>query len=135
MKEVMMFVSEDGKEFWNREECLAWEKERKEADIRILETCMEMMPHYVTDAVSLYLPYGSDEDVAWAVRPRYMADINIINAYTKTVIHERADLTADDVGKLIFLNFGREKEQCAVFRAKKLLADIKEAFQTVAAKV
>ena len=126
------YVSIDGKEFKTEEECRLWENSYKGT----LTASMKQIPLYETNGDSAYLPGGQEDDEVWILRPRNFEDIKVINAYTDELCCGcKANLTQDDVGKLIALNFGYDHDWCGIYRVDEYLEHVKKAYEKFASKV
>lgn len=108
---ITTYVSIDGKEFNNQEDCEAWEKSYRGT----LEASIQSIKKINVSANDIGLPYASDDYEVWVVKPQSMEEITLINAYTDCVTCHSADtITADMIGKEIALNFGYERDYCDV---------------------
>lgn len=106
-----VFVAADGKEFDNEKDCLEWEKSYG----CTLEASMKDIHKITVSPVALGLPYSSDDDEVWLIKPTSLADVTLINAYIKYCTGDNANmLTASMIDDYVVLNFGCCRDWCDV---------------------
>ena len=105
-----IFVSVDGKEFKNEEDCKAWESSYKGT----LAASWKQLKKINVNSVELGLPWSSDDHECYAIRPKDIEKITLINAYihSSTGGNGPITLTAQQIGQLIVLNFGYDHDYC-----------------------
>ena len=104
-----IFVSVDGKEFKNEADCKTWEASYKGT----LAESWRQMKKIEVNSVELGLPWSSDDHECYAIRPKDIDEITLINAYINSSTGQGAvTLAADMIGKLIILNFGYDHDYC-----------------------
>lgn len=128
-----IYVSVDGKEFKTEEECKMWENSYKGtlaasfAEIQKVEACSS----------SLGLPYSNDDQECYAIKPKDLNEITLINAYIQSSTYDNIGqiLTAKHIGKLVVLNFGYDHDYCDVYLLEdhiksitKCIADLEDKF-------
>lgn len=127
VKEVVVkteYIAKDGKVFTNKEDCEKWEKSFN----CTLSESMKRIPYVETDGEEVYLPGGNCDDTVWVIRPRDIEDIALINAYTKYIYKHDVNLTHEDIGKLIALNFGWDNDGCYAYKLEEYLEEIKSSY-------
>ena len=121
------YIAIDGTVFATKEMCEQWEKSYK----CTLNCSMAKIPHIVTNGEDAYLQCGQCDEEVWIIKPRDFADIKVINAYVEEMCFGcRADLTHEDIGKLIALNFSYDHDWCGVYKVDKYLNDIKKQYES-----
>lgn len=126
------YVAVDGTVFASRENCEKWEKSYE----CTLTQSMKAIPHIETNGETAYLQGGNDSDEVWIVKPRDFEDIKIINAYTETLCYGcKSNLTQDDIGKMIALNFGYDHDWCGVYRLEGYLESIRNTYEKFENKI
>lgn len=127
MKQVVVkteYIAVDGTVFTDKEQCEKWEKSFK----CTLTKAMKQIPHVETFAEKAHIPCSNYDENVWVLKPRNFEDIKVINAYTEHCCGYNADLTQDDIGMLLALNFGYDYDWCDVLKIEKYLAEIKKAY-------
>ena len=70
------------------------------------------------------------DDEVWIIKPRDFEDIKVINAYTEaTCCGCKANLTQEDIGKLIAMNFGYDHDWCGIYKVDEYLNSIKNQYE------
>ena len=115
------YIAIDGTIFRTKEECEQWEK-----SYECTLTCsMKKIPHIETNGEDAYLQCGNCDDEVWIIKPRDFEDIKVINAYTEaTCCGCKANLTQEDIGKLIAMNFGYDHDYCSCYIVEELIKEI-----------
>lgn len=119
-KEV--YISCDGREFDNKEDCLLWEKSYAVT----MQKSFESLDPIEIDATEYMIPYGNSDDNAFAVFPRSLDDIVVLNAYISHKTDYTTPLDAQCIGKVVILNFGYDFDYCDVFIYEEQIALAKE---------
>lgn len=123
-EKIITYVSDDGQEFASEESCREWENSYKGT----LWKAFNVIPHIETNGDDSYIQSSNYDDCVWVLKPRNFEDIKVINAYTKTFVGESADLTQDDIGILLMINFGYDNDWCDVYRVDNYLKKIQNTF-------
>lgn len=132
VEKKVVYIAADGKEFATEDLCREWEK----SYMYTLETSFKTIPHIEVEAINAYLPYGSDDHEAYVIKPRNFDDIVVINAFVEMVTcGYKTDLTQDDIGKIIMLNFGYDRDYCDVYYMEDHLQKIKTTYENFVAKL
>lgn len=124
IQKVITYISEDGLEFSSEENCREWENSYRGTLCKTLNK----IPHIETNGDSSYLQGGQEDDCVWVFKPRNFEDIKVINAYTETFTGTSADLTQDDIGVLLMIDFGYDYDWCDVYRVDNYLKKIQNTF-------
>ena len=123
-KVITLYVSIDGKEFENEEDCKAWEKSYRGT----LEMSIKTIKKVNADAYALGLCNGSCDDEVWVLKPNNLNEVVLINAYIDCVTGNNGqNLTADMIGKGIALNFGYDRDYCDVYVLEDHIKSIEKA--------
>lgn len=118
-----IFVSIDGREFNSEADCKEWEASYKGT----LAASWKQMKKIEVNSGDLGLPYASDDYECYAIRPKSLDEITLINAYIKSsTFNDAVTLTADVIGKLIVLNFGYDHDYCDWYIMEDLLKRISD---------
>lgn len=125
------YIAIDGTVFRTKEECEQWEKSYK----CTLTCSMKKIPHIETNGEDAYLQCSNCDENVWVLKPRNFEDIKVINAYTEHCCGCNANLTQDDIGTLLALNFGYDYDWCDVLKIKKYLAEINKAYNEFENKI
>jgi hypothetical protein len=88
------------------------------------------IPHIVTNGYSAYIQNGNLDDEVWIMRLRNSEDIKAISAYANTISDGRCnlDLTDEDIGKLIALDFSNDLCWCECTKIKEYLEAINSTY-------
>lgn len=105
-----IYVSVDGKEFFNEADCKEWEKSYKGT----LEASWKLVKKLEVNDCDLGLPWACDDHECYVIKPKDLEEIALINAYIKCVTGDNGILTTQHIGKLVALNFGYDREFCDV---------------------
>lgn len=129
VKEVVVrteYIAVDDTVFKTKEDCEQWEKSYK----CTLSNSMKKIPHIETNGEDAYLQCGNYDEEVWIVKPRDFEDIKVINAYTETMYYGcKANLTQEDIGKMIALNFGYDHDWCGIYKLDECLNNIKKQYE------
>lgn len=121
----VVYVSVDGKEFEHKEACLEWEKSNEEC----LRRSFEAIPQIKTDGERAF--WGHSDYEVILIRPRNLEDITVINDF-RTLINDHEDyihnLTQDDIGKNIVLNFGFDRQYCDIYRVDSFVKEFNDTY-------
>ena len=123
-EKIITYVSDDGLEFVSEENCREWENSYR----CTLRKALKEIPHIETNGDDSYIQGGKYDDYVWVFKPRNFEDIKVINAYTETFTGTSADLTQDDIGVLLMINFGYDYDWCDVYRVDNYLKKIQNTF-------
>jgi hypothetical protein len=115
-----IYVSVDGKEFENEADCRAWETSYRgtlEASWKLIEK----KEVYDTD---FGIPWSSEDHECYAIKPKSLDEIVLINAYIKATTGDDGRLTTKHIGELIVLDFGYDHDYCCFWVLSDQLAKI-----------
>lgn len=126
-----IYVSVDGREFKNEVDCKQWEASYKGT----LAESWRQIKKLEVDSCDIGLPGASYDYACYAIRPKNLEEITLINAYIHSSTCQGAvTLTAEQIGKLIVLNFGYDHDYCDWYvmedhikRLTERVADLEEA--------
>lgn len=120
---VETYVSADGKEFNDENDCLKWEKSYRGT----LELSWKMLNPEKVYAPNFGLPYNNDDDNCFVVTPKNLEEVTLINAYIDCQTNENGNrITADTIGKAVLLNFGYDFDWCDTYILEEHLARLTE---------
>ena len=129
-KEV--YVSVDGKEFENEADCKAWENSYKGT----LEASWKLIKKEEVSDCNLGIAYSNDDHECYAIKPKNLDEIVVINAYIASSTYNNGDkLTSAHIGKLIVLNFGYDHDYCDVIILEDHLNKLKEHISELEGKL
>lgn len=77
LKQVTVYVANDGEEFRNKEDCMEYEQSKE----CILKDHFNSIPHSKVSESDLFCGCGGDEDYIYLIKPRNLADIQIMCEY------------------------------------------------------
>ena len=118
-----IWVSVDGKEFANEEDCRQWENSYKGT----LSASWDLIKKEEVDCGSVGIPYGCEDYECYLLKPSSLEEITLINAYMKSVTCDYCPtLTTDYINELIVLNFGYDRDYCDVYRVEQNIKRIQE---------
>ena len=116
-----IYVSVDGKEFSNEADCKAWETSYKGT----LAASWHLIKKTDASTVNLGLPWSSDDDECYVLKPQSLEEITLINAYIQSSTGDNSSiLTTGDIGHLVALNFGYDHDYCNVYVLEDNLKNI-----------
>lgn len=122
------YVSVDGKEFQTAEACREWENSYR----RTIESSWQMIKKKEVCDSDFGLPYCSDDHECYAMKPKSLEEIAIINAYIEATTTDPGKLTHNDIGELIILNFGYDHDYCDRYYVKENLRLVTEKCENLA---
>ena len=117
-----IYVSVDGKEFDNEADCKAWENSYKGT----LEASWQLIEKKAICNCDYGFSYASEDHECYAIKPKNLDEIVLINAYVKATTGDKGTLTTEHIGKLLILNFGYDHDYCDVDIFAEHLAKITE---------
>lgn len=124
-----IYISVDGKQFDNEIDCKTWEKSYE----CTLEESFKRIPKIKTDGSQLGIPYCTEENDVFVIKPKSLQELTIINAYIDCFVSDfggNAHLTTDDIGNEIVINLGCKYNQyydyCDFYNLEGLVEKIKE---------
>ena len=117
-----IFVSVDGREFTTAEDCEKWEKSYKGT----LETSWKLIKKKEVCDCDFGFPWSSEDHECYALKPKNLDEIVLMNAYIKAETGEDGGLTTEHIDKLIILNFGCDRYGCDVDILSEHLAKVTE---------
>ena len=117
-----IYVSVDGREFTNEEDCRMWENSYRGT----LEASWKLIDKKEVCNCNYGFEYASEDHECYAVKPKNLDEIVLINAYIKTTTGDNGTLTTEHIGKLLILNFGWDHDYCEVNVLADHLAKITE---------
>lgn len=124
IEKVKTYISDDGMEFMSEESCRQWENSYK----FLLTTAINKIPHIVTNGFESYIPSGDENEEVWILRPRDIKDIEIINKYGLMLTGNNPNLTQNDIGKILMIDFGFYNDWCDVYDMYKYLNTITNTY-------
>lgn len=117
-----IFVSVDGREFENEADCKAWESSYRGT----LEASWKLIKKKEVFNGDYGIAYSSEDHECYAIKPKNLDEIVLINAYVKATTGDNGKLTTDHIGKLLLINFGYEHDWCDVDILEDVVAKITE---------
>lgn len=109
---VYQYESTDGKVFDTKEACEKWESSFEAT----IEASMKLIPSVEASSIALGLPYANDDDQVVVVKPKNLDEVTTLNAYNKwKTAGSNTIITANDIGKVIAMNYGYGGDWCDVF--------------------
>ena len=116
-----IYVSVDGKEFSNKEDCEAWEKSYKGT----IAASWSLIKKVDASTVNLGLPWSSDDYECYVLKPKSLDEITLINAYIQSsTCSSGTMLTTGHIGHTIAINFGYDHDYCDVYVIEDNLKNI-----------
>lgn len=126
-----IFVSVDGKEFTNEADCRAWENSYKGT----LEASWKLIEKKEVSDTDYGIPWSSEDHECYAIKPKSLDEIVLINAYIKASTYSDGDLTIEHIGELLILDFGYDHEYCNVWVLSEHFAKITEKIAELEAEM
>lgn len=118
-----VYVSADGKEFDNKDDCSRWEKSYEGT----LELSWQKLNPQKVYAPDFGLPYNNDDDKCFILAPNNLEDITLINAYIDWATNNNGNkIATDTIDKVILLNFGYDWDWCDIYVLEEHLARLTE---------
>ena len=106
-----IYVSVDGKEFTNEADCKAWETSYRGT----LEASWALIKKKKVFDTDFGIPWSSDDHECYAISPKNLDEITLINAYIKATTNNDGRLTMEHIGQLIVLDFGYDYDYCDIW--------------------
>lgn len=106
-----IYVSVDGKEFTNEADCKAWENSYKGT----LEASWQLINKKRVYDTDYGIPWSSEDHECYAIKPKNLDEIVLINAYIKATTDNEGRLTTEHIGQLIMLDFGYDHDYCDIW--------------------
>ena len=106
-----IFVSVDGKEFTNEADCKAWETSYRGT----LEASWALIKKKKVFDTDFGIPWSSEDHECYAISPKNLDEITLINAYIKATTGDNGRLTMRHIGQLIILDFGYDHDYCDIW--------------------
>lgn len=119
------YVAYDGAEFDKKEDCEEYEKSYKCTIFKSWDNLNKV----AVNSVELGLPWSSDDNHVFLANPGTLNDLVAINAFIEYKTGYKNNLTIQDIGKNICLDFGWDFDVCAIYRMENYLEHIKKAWQ------
>ena len=117
-----VYVSVDGKEFTNEADCKAWESSYRGT----MEASWKLIDKKEVCNCNYGFEYASEDHECYAIKPKNLDEIVLINAYINATTGNEGILTTEHIGKLLILNFGWDHDYCDVDILADHLAKITE---------
>lgn len=117
-----IYISVDGREFENEEDCKAWEKSYQGT----INASWEHIKKIKIDATDIGFPCANQDDECYVIEPKNLDEIVLINAYIKSSTYDdfSATLTTEYIGKLVALDFGYDHEWCSIYTFESIINGI-----------
>ena len=106
-----IFVSVDGKEFTNEADCRAWETSYRGT----LEASWALIKKKKVFDTDFGIPWSSEDHECYAISPKNLDEITLINAYIKATTDNDGRLKTEHIGQLIMLDFGYDHDYCDIW--------------------
>lgn len=126
-----IYVSVDGKEFTNEADCKAWEESYRGT----LEASWKLIEKKEVCDCDYGIAWSSDDHECYAIKPKNLDEIVLINAYIKATTYNEGTLTTKHIGELLILNFGYDHDYCDVYVLADHFAKIKEQIAKLEAEM
>ena len=117
-----IYVSVDGREFDNEADCQAWEKSYEGT----LEASWKLLDKKEVCNCNYGFAWSSEDHECYAIKPKNLDEIVLINAYIKATTGSNTTLTTEHIGKVCILNFGYDHDWCDVDILADHLAKVTE---------
>lgn len=115
-----IYVSVDGKEFNNEADCKAWESSYRGT----LEASWKLIDKKEVCDCDYGIPWSSEDHECYAIKPKNLDEIVLINAYIKATTYEDGQLTTNHIGTLLMLDFGYDHDYCSIYDLSEHVAKI-----------
>jgi hypothetical protein len=126
-----IFVSVDGREFENEADCKAWENSYRGT----LEASWKLINKKQVCNCDYGMAWSSGDHECYAIKPKNLDEIVLINAYIKATTGENGSLTTNHIGKLLILNFGYDHDFCDVDVLEEQLAKVTDRIAKLEAEM
>jgi hypothetical protein len=110
-----IYVSVDGKEFTNEKDCREWETSYRGT----IEASWQLINKKKVYNTDYGIPWSSDDHECYAIKPKNLDEIVLINAYIKATTSNDGRLTTEHIGKLLMLDFGYDHDYCDIWELSK----------------
>ncbi len=110
-----IFVSVDGKEFEKMADCEMWEASYRGT----LEASWALIDKKEVCDCDYGIPWSSEDHECYAIKPKNLDEIVLINAYIKATTGNDGGLTTEHIGKLLMLDFGYDHDYCDIWELSK----------------
>lgn len=121
----------DGKRFDSEEACKKWEKSYE----CTVKASWDKIPKQEINSCDFGLTYAEEEYDCFMVIPRNLNDITTINAFVYMHTHQDAIMSAENIGKVMVLNFGYDYDWCDVYEMENRLAFLNQMWKKTAEKL
>lgn len=126
------YISVDGREFEQENDCQNWEKSYKGT----LAASWELIKKEKICGCDLGLPGATYDDECYILKPSNLEEITLINAYLDAFIYDSCQtLTTEHINKLICFNFGYDCDFCDVYIIENHLNKITEFITKITNKI
>lgn len=125
-----IYVSADGREFTNEADCKAWESSYR----CTIETSWKLIDKKEICNCDYGFSYSSEDHECYAIKPKNLDEIVLINAYIKATTGDNGMLTTEHIGKLLVLNFGYDHDYCDIDILAEHLAKVTDRIAKLEAK-
>ena len=115
-----IYVSVDGKEFTNEADCREWETSYRGT----IEASWQLINKKRVYDTDYGIPWSSEEHECYAIKPKNLDEIVLINAYIKATTCNDGRLTTEHIGQLIMLDFGYDHDYCDIWELSKRIEAI-----------
>ena len=115
-----IYVSVDGKEFANEKDCREWEASYRGT----IEASWQLINKKKVYNTDYGIPWSSDDHECYAIKPKNLDEIVLINAYIKATTSNDGRLTTEHIGKLLMLDFGYDHDYCDIWELSKRIEAI-----------
>ena len=126
-----IYVSVDGKEFTNEADCKAWENSYRGT----LEASWKLIDKKEVSDCDYGMPWSSEDNECYAIKPKNLDEIVLINAYISGTTSVEGKLTTQHIGKLLLLNFGYDHDWCDAYVLEDHLAKLTERIAQLEAEM
>lgn len=106
-----VYVSVDGREFDNKNDCEMWEKSYRGT----LEASWALIKKKKVFDTDFGIPWSSEDHECYAISPKNLDEITLINAYIKATTGSDGRLTIEHIGQLIMLDFVCDHDYCEIY--------------------
>lgn len=119
-----IYVSVDGREFENEADCKAWESSYRGT----LEASWKLIEKKEVYDTEYGIPWSNEDHECYAIKPKNLDEIVLINAYIKATTGNDGILTTNHIGTLLILDFSYDHDYCDVW-------DLKEQFEKITERI
>lgn len=126
-----IYVSVDGKEFTNEADCREWETSYRGT----LEASWQLINKKKVYDTDYGIPWSSEDHECYAIKPKNLDEIVLINAYIKATTGSAGRLTTENIGQLIMLDFGYDHDYCDIWDLSERIDAITRNINRLEAKM